>query len=791
MIKKILLAILLFAIFVIIGGFAYLQTLRPTYNGNMEIHGIKDNVEVYFDKYGIPHIYAQSDPDAWHALGYVHAQDRLWQMELLRRIGSGRLSEFFGSSTLQTDKLFKTLGIHQYSIKSADRFTANAPQDLQDKVHAYLSGINQFIDEGPTPIELHLIGGTKSHFNLVDIYNTLGYMSFSFGIAHRTEPIMSYIKNTYGNSYLQDLDIETDSIKQIIDSYPQKDLSAISIEMNQLLNQLPAPSFMGSNSWVIGPSKTASGKVIFANDPHIGYAQPAVWYEAHIETPTTKLYGYYLAGAPVPQMGHTDRMAIGLTMLLNDDTDLYYEKIEDDKYKYNNEWLPVMTRQDTIKIRNNDDHILTIQETIHGPVVNNIFDAITNDDPVSFWWSYINSVNYTLEGAHELLTADTLTEVAAGASKIHAPGLNVMYGDREGNVAWWATAKLVKRNKPEEAKFIHDGTTNQDEPIGYYPFEANPSSINPPSGYVYSANNQTRSNTGVFHEGYYVPENRAKKIVSLLEEKNDWTIDEVKEMTLDVNSLVVPVTIKNLLGNIDNTDLSDGAAIIKNELLEWDGTFSKDGTNPTMYVKLISDITEQIFMDEIGASRFATFIRTPICNRSLPLIIGNDASVWWDNVKTKNKIESKNDIATIALENTYSQLKDQLGENIKNWKWEKVHTLEHEHALGKVSGLKSYFNVGPFPIGGWDEVINNMHTLHSTHGKYSVHAGPSTRRIVDFADIENNSWSISPTGQSGNPMSPFYNDQAEMFIQGQFRKQKMNKEEILSESKNKLTFSPK
>lgn len=791
MIKKIILALFLFIILAIIGLFVYVQTLRPDYSGDLSMHGLDAKVEVHYDTYGIPHIYAETDNDAWQALGYVHAQDRLWQMELLRRIGAGRLSELFGNNTLKTDKFFRTLGIDAYSSKSAARFSANSPPAVQDKVHAYLTGVNHFIDHGPTPIEMHLVGANKSHFDVQDVYNVIGYMAFSFGIAHRTEPIITYIQDRFGSEYLQDMDIDIDTTKEIIPSYPISDLNDLSSYMGDILNDWPVPSFMGSNSWVLGPSKTSTGKVIFANDPHMKFGQPAVWYEAHIETPTTSLYGYFLGGSPFPQMGHTRTMATGLTMLLNDDTDLFAEEVKDGKFKYNDEWLPLITRSDTIPLRSGDDHIFEIKETAHGPLINNVVDGLNSSAPVSIWWSYINNANYTLEGAHDLLRASSVTDIPAAASKIHAPGLNIMYGDSEDNIAWWGTAKLVKRNKSKSSKLILDGTTNADDPIGYYDFDENPTSTNPNSGYVYSANNQTISRNGIYHEGYYVPEDRGRKIVSLLETKNDWSVDDVKEMMLNFNSLVAVENIKMLSEILEGVELSDNEVELMQTLNQWGGTFDPKSHASTIYVKLITELSHQIFADELGKKRLELFLGTPMYKKSFVKILANRESKFWDKISTKDKEETSAQIIKESLRETQSKLSAQLGSEKSAWQWDKVHSLEHEHPLGQVSGLKKFFNVGPFPIGGWEEVINNMHTDFADDGVYKVLAGPSTRRIVDFSDIENNSWSISPTGQSGNPLSPHYKDQAEMFINGEFRKQKMNKKEILKETQNTLTLLPK
>ena len=291
--------LILLAIIALVIVFA-VNSLKPDYDGERKMANLSQDVKVYFDSYGIPHIYADNEKDAFRALGYVHAQDRLWQMELMRRIASGRLSEIFGADLVKTDKFFLALGIDEASIKTV---AALDPKDPAIQLsQAYLEGINQFMEEGPTPIEFYLTGVKKRPFELQDIYNTMGYMAFSFAMAQKTDPLLTNIRDKLGPEYLKDLEIGSDTNGTWIknynfpsDSVPNKVTKMVS----EAMDKLPVPQFIGSNSWVIAPEKTKSGKVILANDPHIGFAQPSVWYEAHISTPTYEKYGYHIAGIPV------------------------------------------------------------------------------------------------------------------------------------------------------------------------------------------------------------------------------------------------------------------------------------------------------------------------------------------------------------------------------------------------------------------------------------------------------------------------------------------------------------
>ncbi len=294
--KKSGLLLLVLVVILAIAGTIFVQTLKPDYSGTKTLVQLENEVQVYYDTYGIPHIYGTTEKDAFRALGYVHAQDRLWQMELLRRIGSGGLSEVFGTDLLETDKFFLALGIDDASMVTVSKLDPN--KEAVQVAQAYLDGVNQFIAEGPTPVEFYFTGIDKSGFTLKDMYNTMGYMAFSFAMAHKTDPFLTNIKDKLGKEYLVDLGIDSTPDSEWIKNYPPTASDAVQNTITALvsnaLGKLNLPLFEGSNSWVLAPEKTKNGNVIFTNDPHIGFAQPSVWYEAHIETPTYSKYGYHL-----------------------------------------------------------------------------------------------------------------------------------------------------------------------------------------------------------------------------------------------------------------------------------------------------------------------------------------------------------------------------------------------------------------------------------------------------------------------------------------------------------------
>ena len=735
----------------------FINTLKPTYGGEQQLSKLSNEVSVYYDTYGIPHIYAQNELDAFRTLGYVHAQDRLWQMELLRRISTGGLSEVFGSTMLKTDKFFLSLGIDEATNKTVDQLDQDSP--LVRLSQAYLDGINQFVAEGPTPIEFYLTGLEKKPFAIEDMYNTMGYMAFSFAMAHKTDPLLSNIKNKLGAEYLKDLEINVDPNTEWINNhYEQRSVAIqnnITAMVSEALGELSLPLFEGSNSWVIAPEKTKNGEVIFANDPHIGFSQPSVWYEAHISTPTYEKYGYHLGGVPFPIMAHDRKLAYGVTMFENDDVDFFYEEThpsDKNKYKAKEGWLNYETVIKTIKIKDSIDYEFTFKKTEHGPVMNGIANQINGERPIAMWWIYTQKENKLMDALYGISHAQDINAFKSELPKIHAPGLNIMYGDADGNVAWWATAQLYKNGNSKMTKFVMNDSSELNAPEHYLDFSENPQAINPPWKYVYSANNQPDSIAGMVYPGYYLPENRAKRIVNLLEPKNDWNKETVGQMITDVTSSVNPTIITELSKLIDVKELSDANMATLDKLNAWQGNYNLDNVEPVIYHRWIYYFLKNTFADEMGDDMFKQFMSTHLHKRLIAPMAAKTESIWWDNSKTKDVVETKSQIVNKSFLEVLGSLENDFGEDINNWTWDKVHTIEHPHPIGQVAALRSFFNVGPYPIHGTREVINNLAFPYDETGLYKVTAGPSTRRVIDFSDVEN-SMTILPTGQSGNPFS--------------------------------------
>ncbi|MDZ4714258.1 MAG: penicillin acylase family protein [Cytophagales bacterium] len=795
-VKRILIALLGLLLLLILVGYVYVRSTAPSYQGVNTVPGLTDEVQVHFDAYGIPHIYATNMEDAYAALGYVHAQDRLFQMEMLRRAAGGRLSEVLGKDLLPVDKLFRTLGLNVFAKENAQRFMSADTAEFQRAAKAYQQGVNAFVRDGKTPLEFSIIGIPKTEFTPEDIYLALGFMSLGFAEGMKVDPVLEKIRTELGEAYLNDLAVHSPPNAVRIKSYkgPAKRMAAdpLITGLHKALGQLPIPLWVGSNGWVIAGNRTKSGLPILANDTHIGFSQPAVWYEAHMEYPGVRLYGHYLAGVPFAFLGNNDFCGWGLTMFENDDTDFFKETLnpnDSNQVRFGDQWEPLQRREEVISVKDGKDVVFSVQSSRHGPLINGIMEkTVSSATPVSLWWSVNHQPNEALEAAYRLNRAKSFDEAQGAMSLFSAPGLNVMYGDVDGNIAWWAVAKLPIRAPHVNSKLFLDGASGKDEYLGYYDFSKNPQAINPPWGFVYSANNQPDSVDGVLYPGYYYPRSRAGRIAELIQEDKLWSAEEIKKVNLDVVSHMHPVIAKQLSDVLAASGEKKFDELVQ-ILQSWNGDHGVKDVAPSVYYNLLSQTMYTAMGDELGWDAYEAIMSTSIPKNSYDILIGNENSPWWDDVSTPDLKESRTDIVVRAAHRTLQLLKKIGGNNSTQWEWSKFHTLTHAHALHSVKPLDKFFSVGPFIVPGGSEVINNLHFHLDTTGYFPVNGGPALRKITDFGDLENGQ-SVSPTGQSGNVMSSYYDDQAEMFATGKFRKMMMNREEIKNTSST-LLLKPK
>lgn len=454
------------AAIVAVGGAAawHIHTKQPVRSGSIALQQLQAAVKVSYDERGVPHIQAESEMDMYRALGYVHAQDRLFQMEMVRRLARGELAEILGPKLLATDKLFRTLGIRARADEMGSKINPSRPADMA--LISYLDGINQYQNTHPAPLEFDILKIPKRPFTPADTIAVSGYLAYSFAQAFKAEPALTHIRDKLGAAHLKmfDLDWHPEGVIQASQSAKatSKDASpALALDAKDwagldrlarlsqdAMQAAGIPAFEGSNAWAISGKRTASGKPLLAGDPHIGFSTPSVWYEAHLTAPGFDLYGHYQALNPFALLGHNSQFGWTLTMFENDDVDLIAEKINPanpNQVSIKGQWVDLQSRTETIKVKGQEDVQLALRRSPHGPIISDAFKESFGTTPIAMWWAFLETENPVMDAFYELNRANTREKARSAAEKIHAPGLNVVWANTAGDIGWWAAARLPIR----------------------------------------------------------------------------------------------------------------------------------------------------------------------------------------------------------------------------------------------------------------------------------------------------------------------------------------------------------
>lgn len=783
-------AVLLFTAAILI----FLQTRKPVYSGEIKLKNLSAPVTVFHDEYGIPHIYGSNEEDVYRALGYLITQERWFQMEMIRRVSSGRLSELLGASMIDVDRFFRTLGFQQLADRSARDFLSHPDQPCQKAALAYLDGINQYIETGKEPVEFRLIGISKEKFSVSDLYLVFEYLSFNFQMGFRTDPLLSRMKSRLGDRYIDELALGyvPGSQKNPVSGIDSSILSKLS-SFNDIILDIPVPGWLGSNAFAVSPRRTASGKVLIENDTHIGHQQPSVWFEAHLEYPGFRFYGNYLAGFPFAPIGHTMHHTWGLTMLENDDLDFYEEEVsaeDSNLVRSGNSWHAMNIRKETIHVKDSQDVNIICRESFHGPVCSDVMNDFREftSKPVSACWTFLKFPCNLFEIAYELTHTKGMGEFRDAVSHIAAPGLNIIYGDSDGNIAWYAAAAFVKRPEGIENSLLLDGSSGTNDWLGYYDFSFNPKSENPPEGYVYSCNHQPDSVNGILHPGYYLSDDRARRLSELLESDDRISVEDARRITTDHLNPNAARIAQILCSMLDRSRMTqdENASQLLDIVDKWDGSHSQYDQAPMIYYAWLYQTLRGAIVDETGESDFQAFLKTHTQKNSVETLLSNPGSVWWDDTTTSKK-ETEADIVTGAFNEMTRKLSPGFDKDTTVWNWGKMHRLELKHPVGQTAPLDLIFNIGPNETTGGMETINNMSFTLTDVFPVNVNLGPALRRILDFSDPEN-AISINPSGQSGHFMSEHYDDQSKLYTQQLFRKELMNEKEIRKNCKEVIVF---
>jgi len=789
--KRLLKIIILILAFIGLAFALYIYNKQPQRSGEVSITNLQAPVNVRFDERGVPHIQAQNEADMYRALGYVHAQDRLFQMEMVRRLARGELAAILGPNLLDTDRLFRTLGIRAHTDTYAAKMDKNTP--AYKALTAYLDGVNQYQDTQPAPLEFDILGITKRPFTAEDTFSVAGYMAYSFAAAFRTEPVLTYVRDQLGANYLKvfDLDWHPEGVvPSTLTVNDWSDLNQLAHISQQALADNGLALFEGSNAWAVSGSRTSSGKPLLAGDPHIGFAVPSVWYEAHLSYPGFELYGHHQALNPAASLGHNLDFAWSITMFQNDDIDLIAEKLNPNNPNqvwYQNQWVDLQSRSETIDVKGGDPVTLTLRRSPHGPIINDALGKHAGKTPIAMWWAFLETENPILDAFYQLNRADTLAKARAASEKIHAPGLNIVWANASGDIGWWAAAKLPLRPSGVNPTFILDGSSSEADKLGFVPFTANPQEENPDRGYIVSANYQPLPDSNIEVPGYYnLPARGIQIDQHLTNNKVKWNIQNSQALQLDTGNGYSQRLLKPLLPILQATVSANEQELVQ-LITDWNGEHNINDIAPTIFNQFVYQLAYEAMRDEMGESFFKTLINTRAIDFALPRLATESDSPWWDNRDT-SVTEDRATTVIAAWNASLEHLGNTLGTNTDNWQWGNAHTLIHGHPLGQQTPLDTLFNVGQFAAPGGHETPNNLsHKMGPA--PWPVVYGPSTRRLVDLADASQ-SLGINPVGQSGVLFDKHYQDQAQSYINGKFYKQDFSEADVAANTKSTLQLVP-
>ena len=750
-----------FFLIVVFAGIYFFSRLHfsPTYKGRIILPELSASTDVFYDDFGIPHISSTNQrSDLYKTFGYTVMQDRFFQIQMQKMIGSGRLSEWFGIKTIETDKTIRSIGIKHYMTKWYAKNKVKLNPELVSDLDSWLEGVNACVKSCPRPIEMVLLDIKPEMITAEDVLAFSGIMSFSFSKAYFNDAILTKLSNEISQTELNEIVGEAIANNKKAKTTLFKFKSSSELDPESFI-----PSLEGSQSWVLSPAKSASGFATLANDPHIGYSNPSVWYEAHLKSPDFELYGYFVPLIPFALIGHNRDKAWALTMSTSDEIDLL---LDPDQSHYTE-------RVEKIKVKNAPPIEMVMHDTVFGPVINHLLKSNQN---AIMAWHYFRDDNNTLEAFYDLAHAKNLDQFHAAIKKGRAPGLNISWADKTGQIAWKILGYFPKRSEPfwkihTVSKKEFESQSNQSLMVDDKDI---PQLENPPQGYILSANQKPPVNYDEKKiSGYWEPSERFNALKQELESSTKIDLHQQKKMFLNNHFFGAAERLNKMLKPID-TDES-----IKKTLEEWNGQATVENKAQGFYYIWIDNIMKIIFEKKLSQSEQEQFCSTSNYWKFATYLIDHPSSTWW-NDQYKMTLQK-------SFEHTLNYFQKSFGDT-SSWSWGKLHQLEFEHPLGKVKPLNYLFNLGPYSVAGGYSVPNAYRHKVCT-GAFNVSSGASTRRLIDFKNIEE-SLGILPTGNSGVPFSKHYSDQVEMYLKGEFRPQTINWERI-KKFPDHVNFSPR
>lgn len=755
----------------------YRSASQPQIEGSLQIAGLAAPVDIVRDAAGVPHIYAQSTADAYFALGFVHAQDRLWQLEMNRRIPAGRMAEILGPKALPTDRFLRTLGVR----RNAEQILARLAPDTRAALQSYANGINAFVANrsGPLPPEFVLTGtAAPERWEPADSVAWQTMMAWDLGANWTQELLRMRLAQRLSlaqiNEFLAPYPGEAPLATQDYTAF-YRQFAGLSRQLSTLAQMAP-PSYvegMGSNNWVLGGTRTASGKPLLANDPHLGLSAPSLWYLAHLSAPGLNVIGATLPGIPAVVLGRNDRIAWGFTNTAPDVQDLYIERIRPanpQQYQTPGGWADFRVRTETIKVKGQPDVQMTVRESRHGPIVSGALPALdkapfdAGQYAVAFAWTALRPDDMTLQAGLRYNRARNWQEFVEASRQWHGPQQSMVVADIDGNIGMIAPGRVPMRKRENDLRGLAPapGWESRYDWNGFVPFEALPRQYNPASGQIVTANQKiVGDDYPWFITSEWTLPYRAERIGKMLAATPKHSLDSFVAIQKDALSPAVGELLPLL--RTSGASSKRGRKAI-DMLSHWDGEMAAGRPEPLIATAWLRELSRQIFADELGEELFREYWQYRNFHQAmLNVLRDKDGQGRWCANAALPSSSAGNACSALlprALEAALDDLENRYGRDARKWQWGEAHAARSEHRpFGAVSVLNSLFNVEvPSPGDTFSINVGRNNPGNEAEPYLNRHAA-SLRTLFDLADLEKSQFMHS-TGQSGNVFSPLYRNLA-------------------------------
>lgn len=751
---RLLLAGVVIAVIAVGLGFVYLKSSLPQVAGRIAVPGLQRPVSIVRDRFGIPRISAASEHDAYFALGWVHAQDRLWQMELQRRAGAGRLAEVMGPAALDTDKFMRTLGLYRLTEASLPHLGP----EVTAAAEAYIAGVNAWIErhEGALPPEFLLLGFRPEPWRPADSLVWGRLMGLQLAGNWREELLRARLVQLLPPERIQDL--WAPSPPGAPTTVAVDDGAAA--EMLAAIPELAQPH-LASNVWALAGSRTESGKPLLANDPHLGFNAPILWYLVSITAPGVEVHGGTVPGVPFHLMGHNGTIAWGVTTTHSDLMDLFVEKPgpTPDTYLTPDGPAPFLMREELIRVKGQEPVSLNVRATRHGPVISDVLGKAGQGQILALSSATLTAEDTSPRAVFLMNRAKTWPQFVEALRHFDAPQQNFAYADIHGTIGFY-TPGLVPIRRKGDGLLPRPGWTGEWDWVGWVPFAELPHVADPPEGRIVNANNQVVPESYPYLIAAHWPEPyRAARIIEVLDSRARHGPQDMGPLQMDLLSPVA-LRFKPLIASLELQ--SEAARGAQRLIADWDGTVRRDRPEPLIFEAWMIRFQQALVEDDLGdLARSFTLARPLFLEQALMR-----RQSWCDDSRTPAP-ESCRDIAARAFAAAVAELVEEHGEDIAAWRWGERHYALFDHALFKEVPLLDRLARLTIPTDGGDFTVNRG-TFNGVAPNVFTHShGAGLRAVYDLSDLANSRFMIA-TGQSGNLLSEHYGDLLEAWRDGAY-----------------------